>query len=103
MIRKVRWSKDALEDLKSMLAYIDYENPVAARRVAAALQDAADGLGRFLTGRPGRLAGFYEKSVSNLPYIIAYEVWAQGGVEIVMIVRVIHTARDWPKDAWPES
>ena len=103
MIRKVRWSRDALDDLKSVLSYIDHENPVAARRVAATLEETANALGRHLTGRPGRHPGMYEKSVAKLPYIIAYEIWTQGKGETVMIVRIIHSARNWPVDAWPES
>ena len=103
MIRKVRWSRDALDDLKSVLAYIDTENPAAARRIAATLEEVANALGKFLTGRPGRRAGMYEKSVPKLPYIIAYEIWAPGEVETVMIIRIIHSARNWPKGAWPES
>ena len=103
MIRKVRWSQDALNDLKSVLSYIDFENPVAARRVALTLDETANALGKFLTGRPGRHLGTYEKSVQNLPYVIAYEIWTLGTEETVMIIRVIHSARNWPKGAWPEN
>ena len=73
------------------------DNPDAARRVAGALRDVAAALGRLPTGRPGRVAGVCEKSVGTLPYVIAYAV----GDETLAIVRVIHTARDWPKGAWP--
>ena len=72
-------------------------NSDAASRVVDALRDAATALGRLPTGRPGRVAGVYEKSVGKLPYVIAYAV----GDETLAIVRVIHTARDWPKGAWP--
>ena len=52
-------------------------------------------------GRPGRVTGSYEKSVSRLPYIIAYELRTIAGRECVVIVRVIHTSRDWPAEEWP--
>jgi plasmid stabilization system protein ParE len=36
-----------------------------------------------------------------LPYIIAYALRPIAGRESVVIVRVIHTARDWPAEEWP--
>lgn len=97
MTRRVVWSRDALDDLKAQLAYIAADNPDAARRVADTLLKAAAALGRAPTGRPGRVVGVYEKSVGNLSYVIAYTIDG----EALAIVRVIHTARDWPKGQWP--
>ena len=97
MTRSVVWSRDALDDLKGQLAYIATDNPEAARRVADALRVVAVALGRMPTGRPGRVAGVYEKSVARLPYVIAYTISG----ETLAIVRVIHTARAWPKGEWP--
>ena len=96
MRRPVRWSCDALADLTDQLAYIASENPSAARRVADALDRTALALGDMPTGRAGRVTGTYEKSVTGLPYVITYALLLQGGVEAVAVVRVIHTARDWP-------
>ena len=53
------------------------------------------------TGRPGRVSGTYEKSVTRLPYIIAYELRDVAGRESVVIVRVIHTSQDWQPEEWP--
>jgi plasmid stabilization system protein ParE len=78
------------------LAYIASENPSAARRIADALDRTALALGDLPTGRAGRVTGTYEKSVTGLPYVIAYALMLQGGVEAVAIVRVIHTSQDWP-------
>jgi plasmid stabilization system protein ParE len=94
--RPVRWSSDVLADLTDQLAYIASENPLAARRVADALDRTALALGDMPTGRAGRVTGTYENSVTGLPYVIAYALMLQGGVEAVAIVRVIHTSRDWP-------
>ncbi|MDB5658693.1 MAG: plasmid stabilization system [Cypionkella sp.] len=102
MTRAVVWSRDALDDLKAQLIYIASDNPDAARRVADALRDAAEGLGQIATGRAGRVVGTYEKSVTRLPYIIVYVISARLGAEVLSIVRVIHTARDWPMGRWPE-
>lgn len=97
MTRDVVWSRDALDDLKAQLVYIAADDTDAARRVAEALRDAASVLGHAPTGRPGRVSGVYEKSVAGLPFVIAYTISG----ETLAIVRVIHTARDWPKGQWP--
>jgi plasmid stabilization system protein ParE len=102
MSRPVRWSIEALDDLTDQVTYIARDNPSAARRVADALDKTALALGDMPTGRPGRVAGTYEKSVTSLPYIIAYTIAEVGGEEVVAIVRVIHTSRDWRDESWPD-
>jgi plasmid stabilization system protein ParE len=102
MRRPVRWSTEALADLADQLSYIARDNPTAARRVADIIDRTALALGEMPTGRPGRMAGTYEKSVTRLPYILAYVISQAGGEEILAIVRVIHTSRDWPAAQWPE-
>lgn len=102
MSRPVRWSADALADLADQIAYIASGNPSAARRVAEALDRTALALGDMPIGRPGRVTGTYEKSVTGLPYILAYAITQTGGKEAVAIVRVIHTARNWRDEGWPE-
>ncbi|MBC7505258.1 MAG: type II toxin-antitoxin system RelE/ParE family toxin [Sandarakinorhabdus sp.] len=104
MTRPVLWSRDALEDLKKQLVYIATDDPIVASRVVARLRKAATQLEDFATGRPGRVAGTYEKSVTGLPYIIAYEIISRDAVgEIVAILRVIHTSRDWSEETWPSD
>ena len=100
--RPVRWSRDALTDLGDQVAYIASDNPSAARRVADAIDRAAAALGDMPIGRPGRVTGTYEKSVTGLPFILAYAIAQTSGEEAVVIVRVIHTSRDWPAEAWPD-
>jgi len=99
--RPVRWSNDALADLAEQVAYIAADNPVAARRVADALDKTALALGDMPIGRPGRVTGTYEKSVTGLPYVVAYAITQTGGTEEIAIVRVIHTSRDWNAEEWP--
>ena len=101
MRRPVRWSSDALSDLADQIAWLAADNPAAARRVAAALDQAGLALGEMPTGRPGRVTGTYEKLVTGLPYILAYVIAGAGEQEEVAIVRVIHTSRDWPAEGWP--
>jgi plasmid stabilization system protein ParE len=98
--RKVQWSQDALDDLKSQIEYIATRNPAAARRVAALIRSVGIELGSMSTGRHGRVSGTFEKSVRGLPYIIAYAI-SPGHEGEITILRVIHGARDWPEENWP--
>ncbi len=101
MIREVVWSRAALDDVKAQITHIATGNPAAAARVATTLRTTATALSQYATGRPGRVVGTYEKSVQGLPYVIAYMIAPAPSGETIAILRVIHTSRDWPKDAWP--
>ena len=103
MKRPVRWEREALDDFKAQIGYIAADNPHAAQRVAHRIQAAVASLGDIITGRPGGVAGTYEKVVTHLPYIIAFEISSSRQGEAVTILRVIHTARDWPANEWPGS
>jgi toxin ParE1/3/4 len=100
--RPVLWSRDALDEIKSAVAHIAKDNSSAARTVAAAIREAGDRLGAHATGRKGRVSGTYEKSVARAPYILAYAIAIVDEQEAVVILRVIHTARDWKPDSWPD-
>ena len=100
-MRTVIWSSDALDDLDEQIAYIAVDDSKAAEGVADWLDQTGEGLGAALTGRPGRVPGLYEKSVSGAPYVIAYAVDPPGHPQTVVIVRIIHTSRDWPAGGWP--
>lgn len=102
MSRPVRWSTDALTDLADQVSHIAADTPSAARRVADVIDRTARALGDMPTGRPGRVTGTYEKSVTGLPYILAYTITRVSGEEAVAIVRVIHTSRDWSAEIWPD-
>ena len=52
------------------------------------------------TGRRGRFTGTYEKIVTGLPYILAYNIDNQAGA--IRILHLIHGARDWPDGDWPK-
>jgi plasmid stabilization system protein ParE len=95
---KVSWSAAALHDFETAIHFIAERNPSAAERVASVVDRAARELGRLQTGRPGRVSGTYEKVLPGLPYILAYTARATEGV---VILRVIHGARDWPPGQWP--
>ena len=102
-MRPVFWSDTARRDYLEILRYIAADSPSAAERVADAIEQAGDRLGEFATGRPGRLAGVYEKPVPRLPWIIAYALAGRADRERVIVLRVIHAARDWPEGEWPKD
>lgn len=102
MKRPVQWSRNALDDLKTPITHIAEANPSAAREVADRIRYTGNMIGEMATGRPGRVTGTYEKLVVGLPYLIAYTITAGSGNEVISIVRVIHTSRDWPPNKWPE-
>ena len=54
-------------------------------------------------GRPGRISGTFDKSIVGQPHIIAYGFLPRedGAQDDLLILRVIHTARDWPPGRWP--
>lgn len=96
-MRSLLWSTTALDDFEGIIARIAADDQQAARRVAAAIDRAACLLAERPIGRPGRVTGTYEKTISGLPWIIAY---ALDGDRLV-VLRVIHSARDWPSEGWP--
>jgi len=100
-MKSVVWSDDARRDFLDILRYIAQDNPDATERIVDAIEQTGNGLGEFATGRPGRVSGTYEKLVPSLPYILAYAIASQGGREVVAILRVIHTSRDWREKDWP--
>ncbi len=102
MTRPVLWSREALNDIKAQVAHIARDDRAAALRVADRIRDTGEALGKHATGRPGRVAGTYEKSVARLPYIIAYALTERSGQDSVAVLRIIHTARNWPAEGWPE-
>lgn len=104
MKRPVVWADTARAGYFAILRYIARDNPDAAGRVAARIDAAAAALAEFPTGRPGRVKGTYEKVLPGLPYILAYEITARPeGGEQVAILHLIHGARHWPAESWPEG
>ena len=91
--RRVRWLRGALRNLDQGAGYIAQDNPKAAAKLVCHLRDSAllPG-GQPNLGRPGRIPGTRELVLSNIPYILPYRVRN----DTVEILRVFHTARQWP-------
>ena len=89
------WSPEAIGDLAALRDYIAERNPVAARRIALQIVQAADQLlsSHPELGRAGRVPGTRELVIPATPYIVPYRVWNNR----IEILRVYHGARRWPE------
>jgi plasmid stabilization system protein ParE len=102
-VRRVVWSIDANVDYREIISYIARDDALAAEKIAVRIRNVVQGLAAMPTGRPGRVSGTYEKVVSSLPYIIAYALGDEPrGHETITVLRVIHGARNWTDENWPE-
>lgn len=91
---KIRWTERALSNLASIHAFVSGHSPAAAQKLATTLLQSAWRLEQFpQSGREGRLHGTREVVVSGLPYILAYRTLP----DIIEILAVIHTSRQWPE------
>ncbi|UJP03546.1 MAG: type II toxin-antitoxin system RelE/ParE family toxin [Nitrosomonas sp.] len=91
----VVWLDEALEDLKSLGNYIAKENAHAAYNILIKIKATADNLSHHPEiGRPGRVFGTREIVMSDLPYIIAYQITNKD----IRILAVMHTSRKWPEN-----
>ncbi|HSO43248.1 MAG: type II toxin-antitoxin system RelE/ParE family toxin [Rhodospirillales bacterium] len=101
-MKRVVWSVSAVDELTSIIAYISRNNPPAAERIAELLEKAVLALAEYPVGRRGRVAGTFEKVLTDAPYIIAYALGDEPGEgETLTVLRIIHRARDRPEGGWP--
>jgi toxin ParE1/3/4 len=91
---EIRWSAPAAQDLERICAWIDHDNPEAARRIPKAIYEGCGQLSKFPNiGRASsRMSGRRELAFPPLPYIAVYQI-KPGLVEIS---RIFHGAQDWP-------
>lgn len=102
MNREVIWTAASRTDISAIVRHIAKHDPDAAERVAIRIFDAGTLLGRGVPGRPGRVANTFKKVVRGLPYILAYDISASSeDSERVIVLHVIHGARNWLPDRWP--
>ena len=96
-MRQVRWSQSASIDLNRLMSHIAEENERNATLVGDRIDQTAKNLGLMATGHFGRVEDTYEIRVTKSPYVIAY-----GKTEtMIVILRVIHGARDGRLGEWP--
>ena len=89
----VVWLHLALQDMHQAATSIAQESPKAAKDLVNRIW--VEGPSLCVSpdrGRPGRVPGTRELMLQGLPYFLAYRVKGK----TVQILRVVHTARQWP-------
>ncbi len=88
------WSPEAIDDLAALRAYIEQDDPAAARRLALHIIHNVEALlpKNPELGRPGRVPGTRELVIPRTPFIVPYRVHSG----TIQILRVFHGARRWP-------
>jgi toxin ParE1/3/4 len=94
---KIVWASQARIDFKEAIQYLREREANVALRTSRAIKQRV----QLLTeqphiGRPGRVESTRELVIPGTPYIVAYAVDSQVGV--VVILRVLHSRRQWPED-----
>lgn len=92
--KHVRWLKLALEDMDSLLAWLEEEaDRETAHTVAQRIWDSAQSLCRLPSrGRPGRVPDTRELDVANTAYFLVHRLKNSH----VQILRVMHSSREYP-------
>jgi toxin ParE1/3/4 len=90
----IKWSVEALEDLRSLHGYIAKDNPAAAKKIAMAIVESVETNlpENPHMGRPGRVSGTRELVIPHTSCIVPYRVKAGA----IQVLRVYHGARRWP-------
>jgi len=89
----VEWSVLAITDREAIFDYILQDSPKAAVKVDDRIERQVEFLEQFPEmGRPGRLEHTRELVIQRTPYIVAYRIAG----DVVMILRVLHGAQQWP-------
>ena len=97
---RIEWSLFAQADRDAIFDYIEADNPRAAISVDECLRGQVEKLAKFPElGRPGRVERTRELVILQTPYIAAYRIVG----DTVLILRVLHGARQWPEDVSEES
>ena len=90
----IKWYDDAIADLELLENYISQDNFLVAQRIVDKILQAINLLSdQPEIGRPGRIASTRELIIPGTSYIVAYTVINHS----ILIIRVIHTARQWPE------
>jgi plasmid stabilization system protein ParE len=99
-MHSARLSPQAVRDLDELHQHIAADNPTVAAQVRTAILDFAD----FITQHPGlgrRISGASERQAQIrwlvVPSYRSYLVFFQPHEKSIMVVRILHAARDWTR------
>jgi toxin ParE1/3/4 len=94
-LSQIFWTLPAVEHLKEIRAHISQDSLAAASRVVRAIREQVKPHAQHpQMGRRGVIEGTRELVISRLPYLVVY----QHKDEIVTVLAVVHTARNWAPD-----
>jgi plasmid stabilization system protein ParE len=89
-----------LQDIEECAEHIAKDSPGAAEQLVERIWQCGQSLCTMPDrGRPGRVPGTRELVLPEIPYLIAYRVKRNE----IQVLRVIHSARDWPRLAHKHS
>jgi toxin ParE1/3/4 len=92
---RLEWSVFAIEDRGAIFDYIEEDSPHAAVVVDNRIRVQVRQLLQYPeTGRPGRVEGTRERVIGRTPYIAADQITG----DTVRILRVWHSAQQWPDE-----
>jgi toxin ParE1/3/4 len=97
--RRIAWSVRAAADYHAQLEYIAEQDPFNADAVDQRIMAAIEKLAESPMGRPGRVAGTYEKTIVKTGLVVAYAL----GEGSITIIRIIHARRNWLPGEWPQD
>lgn len=88
---QIKWHRKIRQDLREVRAAIAEDNPKAAAKVAQRILQAVERLPDN-PGRPGRVMDTRELVIAGTPYLVPYRIMG----DVMVILRVLHGARQWP-------
>ena len=92
---RIEWLEQALDDFDAAIAYLDEQNPQAARKIAKIIHLQVQQLHQMpLIGRRGRVENTRELVVPGTHFIIPYRF---DGHHLIELLAVMHDAREWPE------
>jgi len=91
---RLAWTPEARADREAIYSHIEADNPRAALRLDALFsRRAAQLVSSPMIGRPGRV-GNTRELVVHPNYLLIYDVFG----DLVRVLRVLHTSRQWPPE-----
>jgi toxin ParE1/3/4 len=91
---KLVWTSAAVADIEQIFDYLLEKIPDRVTTTIERVFTSVSELRQFpRRGRPGRKEGTRELVLTQLPYLVVYEVVDQS----IRVLRVLHGARRWPE------
>ena len=88
------WTSTAAADLEQIFDYLLEKRPKLVTTTIQRILTSVSELRQFpRRGRPGRREGTRELVLTQLPYLVVYQIVDQR----IRVLRVLHGARRWPE------